>query len=967
MRDGLLRDAVQAAIVSPDMSNRMTDQPPPRFSVSQLPAEVDPEEKSFARLLTQALAPSFVLVKRLGAGGMGAVYLARDPVLRRLVAVKVLAPHLATDPEARARFEREGQAVAAISHPNVVAVHSVGELENGVPYIVMQYIEGRTMADRLKDDGPLDARSAKHVIGEVASALAAAHKKGIIHRDIKPANILLDEDTGRTMVTDFGIAAVKQRGEDKGAQVDLTQAGTTVGTPAYMSPEQILAEPVTEKTDIYSLGLLAYQLFIADGPYQVSSPGEVMAAHVKAAPRPLHTMRGDVEPELQRLIESCLAKDPAQRPSAAEVEKRLQHGASILLEWPPPGLEKLRASLNAARRVLLGGAFLFALPLAAASLFDRESLIRNSLPPNQVLLAISGIGLFTFIVGLGAMVRFFDLGRRAVTAGYGWGVLFETVADVRGDTGPLIAGAREYAELSPAKRNLMRRLRLVALAFRLLAGIVPVVGYVLAVMFAATASNGPTIVLWSSLFLSVLLLAGAQIIHDREDRRMKEPRRRLRSATAKPGPVDKVAEAWMASFDQVRAGQMGGGPRSSGRGVRAAVLVPSIVIGIAGLLIFSMFLLTSLVRSAGERGLPGFTQMRANAVKVRRLAALRVAPDSSITPLRAGQALHAILRNGPGGTLQPHERAPAIIIPPQPEKQEHADPWLAPGRNWRTGAFLQAPRGFSAAQRDFLRSIADNTAIEEFRILARATGLDFAGAYLEVKPGTTLVLEDLPGFRFGSVRVAADANMAIAALDLAAGRQSDAERRVRETLSAGFLLANDGRTMLEHLFGAAMIRNARTALVALYEATGKQREARQYSAESDPVLTESSDRRSFVPIEEVSRTIRRIALDTNEIRALRWDVLLVPMWFEPCTDLHQVVFGPDSLHRATLARAKASLAVRASDSVLFSLAETMHVRPVQASGSRGSAYEMIKPISRSVSALTGNRQLEACLARFGGT
>src|SRR5688572_9377106 len=219
------------------MSQRISDQPPPRFSVSQLPAEVDPEEKSFARLLTQALAPSFVLVKRLGAGGMGAVYLARDPVLRRLVAVKVLAPHLATDPEARARFEREGQAVAAISHPNVVAVHSVGELENGVPYIVMQYIEGRTMADRLKDDGPLDARSAKHVIGEVASALAAAHKKGIIHRDIKPANILLDEDTGRTMVTDFGIAAVKQHGEDKGAQVDLTQAGTTVGTPAYMSPE----------------------------------------------------------------------------------------------------------------------------------------------------------------------------------------------------------------------------------------------------------------------------------------------------------------------------------------------------------------------------------------------------------------------------------------------------------------------------------------------------------------------------------------------------------------------------------------------------------------------------------------------------------------------------------------------------------------------------------------------------------
>src|SRR5687768_13263175 len=143
------------------MSNRLSDSPPPRFSVSQLPAEVDPVEKDFARQLTQALAPSFVLVKRLGAGGMGAVYLARDPVLRRLVAVKVMAPALAADPEARARFEREAQAVAAISHPNVVSVYSVGELANGVPFLVMQYIEGRTMSERLKEDGPLDARTAK--------------------------------------------------------------------------------------------------------------------------------------------------------------------------------------------------------------------------------------------------------------------------------------------------------------------------------------------------------------------------------------------------------------------------------------------------------------------------------------------------------------------------------------------------------------------------------------------------------------------------------------------------------------------------------------------------------------------------------------------------------------------------------------------------------------------------------------
>src|SRR5688500_4216746 len=146
----------------------------PRFSASMLPADADPAEKEFVKLLERALAPSFALVRRLGAGGMGAVYLARDPVLKRLVAVKLLAPSLAANPDARARFEREAEAVASISHPNVVAVYSVGELENGVPYIVMQYVEGRSMAERIAADGPLDVPTAKHVLGEVASALAAA-------------------------------------------------------------------------------------------------------------------------------------------------------------------------------------------------------------------------------------------------------------------------------------------------------------------------------------------------------------------------------------------------------------------------------------------------------------------------------------------------------------------------------------------------------------------------------------------------------------------------------------------------------------------------------------------------------------------------------------------------------------------------------------------------------------------------
>jgi serine/threonine protein kinase len=390
-----------------------------RLSVSMLPPEVEQEEKDYVRLLERALAPSFTLVSRLGAGGMGSVYLARDPVLKRLVAVKVLAPALAADTDARARFEREAQAVASITHPNVVAVYSVGALENGVPYFVMQYVRGRTLAERIQADGPLDARSAEHVLGEIASALAAAHRKGVIHRDIKPSNILWDEESGRALLTDFGIAAVRETGEPL-MDEKLTQTGVVVGTPQYMSPEQVLGEPVTDKTDVYSLGLLGYELLIGEGPYVVTSPREMMAAHLRDTPRRLSSMRGDVEPELERLLEACLAKDPAVRPSSREVEDRLMHGATILLEWPPPGLERLRDRFRGAVRALALGSVLLGVPLVALTVFDRASVVRAMLPRPEFILSLSLIGLVVFLAGCVRLAKFVRRSARAVEGGYRW-------------------------------------------------------------------------------------------------------------------------------------------------------------------------------------------------------------------------------------------------------------------------------------------------------------------------------------------------------------------------------------------------------------------------------------------------------------------------------------------------------------------------------------------------------------------
>ena len=947
------------------MSNRISDSPPPRFSVSQLAADVDPVEKDFARLLTQALAPSFVLVKRLGAGGMGAVYLARDPLLRRLVAVKVLAPGLASDPEARARFEREGQAVAAISHPNVVNVHSVGELENGVPYIVMQYIEGPTLADRLKQDGPFQARPAKHVIGEVASALAAAHKKGIIHRDIKPANIILDEDTGRAMVTDFGIAAVKER-EDKQPAIEITQTGVALGTPAYMSPEQLLAEPTTDKTDIYALGLLGYELFIAEGPYQVSTPKELMAAHLRDTPRRLSSMRADIDPELERLLEDCLNKDPAKRPSASDVEKRLQHGASILLEWPPPGLEKLRASLRAAVNLMLLGAFGFGVPIVALSVFSRESVVRQSLPPSTVLLVLSAVGVICFGVGLTAVHTVLKKARDSVRAGYGWGTILETVADKRGDTGALIAGAREYAELDPRRRNALRRNRVIALLLRITAGFVPIFGYVIGVALSQDSPSAPTIVLWSSILLALTLLAESKLIYWQEDRTMAEPRRRRRSAQARPTTAaETLAETWTAAFEQVRAGQsFGTGPRWHGRALRIGAAVGLTSAVLLATFLFVVFTLVNIVGIAQQVAVPKFANTTGKVTRIRRLEEYKAPVDTSVTPLRAGQALHAISRNGPGGTLLAFEKEPAITIPPQPRRSLPADPFPLTEGGWASHAFRAARRGLTLAQRDYLRAVADNSASQEFRTLARASALDLPGAFWDFKPGVSWMHLPIP--RLTPIRAAANANIAQAALDVSDGRAAEGERRLREVVSVGFLMIDHGHTLMENLIGAMLVSTARSALLAFFEVTGRERDARFISPQNDPEAPALVDAFRTASLDELNRDVAARVLDTTSLLGLRWELLQSSLSVQPCTDLHQVIFGPDSLHLATMAEARRTLVRRASDSAFFAMAEARDVIPVAAQGSRGRAVRSTLPVGRAVGAMTGSRQLEACLSLFGG-
>jgi serine/threonine protein kinase len=257
----------------------------------------------------------------LADGSVSRVYLARERGLQRLVAVKVLDPELAREPVARQRFERAARAAARVRHRNVVAIHRVSTLEDGTPYMVMEYIEGRSLADALKADGLPDSGAARGILHAVASALAASHENRVVHRDLRPANVLREDRTGRIVLTDFGVARILDTGSEEFAE--LTRPGQILGDPSHISPEQIRGEPVTDQADIYSFGVLGYHVLAGRGPFEAEGTIKLLHAHSESAPDDVRELRPDVDPDVADLLERCLAKRPEHRPRAADVARIL--------------------------------------------------------------------------------------------------------------------------------------------------------------------------------------------------------------------------------------------------------------------------------------------------------------------------------------------------------------------------------------------------------------------------------------------------------------------------------------------------------------------------------------------------------------------------------------------------------------------------------------------------------------------
>ncbi len=293
-------------------------------------------DAEFRALAERALTAHYELDTELGRGGMGVVYRATDRRLKRVVAIKILPPELAFRGDIRSRFLREAQTAAQLSHPNIVPIYSVDERE-GLVYFVMACVDGPTLARREHDEGRMPVDVTRRLLREVADALAYAHARGVVHRDIKPDNILIDRESGRAMVTDFGIARAVQGGADS----RLTATGVAIGTPAYMSPEQAAGDrEIDGRSDLYSLGIVGYQMLAGRLPFEAMSTPSMLMKHIMEMPPPVTDFRPDVPRELATVVMRLLEKEPGNRVAGAADVARVLSGdpsaRAALLSAPPP-------------------------------------------------------------------------------------------------------------------------------------------------------------------------------------------------------------------------------------------------------------------------------------------------------------------------------------------------------------------------------------------------------------------------------------------------------------------------------------------------------------------------------------------------------------------------------------------------------------------------------------------------------
>jgi hypothetical protein len=366
------------------------------------------DDPAMRAVLERELGHHYDILERLGQGGMGAVYLARERALERFVAIKVLRPDLAGAEESRERFRREARVAANLSHPGILPLHTFDEV-GGLWYFVMGYVRGESLAGRLALEGRLPCEEARRILAELADALECAHRHGVVHRDIKPANVLLDAESGRALLADFGISKIRGAGDS------LTATGVVVGTPHYMSPEQAVgSRDVDARSDIYSLGAVGYTMLAGREPFAGTSSENLIYRRVAHDPPPLSTVAPSVPPELAAVVMRCLAREPAARwPSARSLKEALGRAWCETAAPLPEAVRDLPGFAPYALAWAVGWAALAALAVESAG--DRGLLLLIA------LLVPVGLALHVWNVGRQEL-RLAELARIACWPPEWWGM-----------------------------------------------------------------------------------------------------------------------------------------------------------------------------------------------------------------------------------------------------------------------------------------------------------------------------------------------------------------------------------------------------------------------------------------------------------------------------------------------------------------------------------------------------------------
>ena len=906
-----------------------------RLSTGQ-PAESQPLLED----LVATLGQRFHGLRRLGRGGMGEVFLGRDPLLKRDVAIKVLAPEWAADTSARERFVREAQAAAAVAHPNVVSIFQVGELQTTrSPYFIMQFIEGNTLDQEFPQGTPAPEASARRIIAEVAAALAAAHARGLVHRDIKTSNIMLDPHTGRAVVLDFGISAtIHRRGAD---EERLTAIGSYIGTPRYMSPEQAARHDATEKSDIYSLGCVAFELLTGQQVFAGDSILELFAAHLRDVPRAVSSLRPGVDPELDVLVSRCLEKDPAKRPAAIEIAQRLSPDGGALLEWPPPRLERLRGAIpKLAEFFAIGSTLTLASLVILLQLGAQMRSARVSFGALMIIvLAVAGVLLL-----LEGCRRALVLGRAAsklVRSGYAWLTLLEVVSDFDGETGDLINGSRRFGGVRAEFRSPLRSRRVLRAGALILAALSPVPALLVLLAMGSSGLVGRDAI-WAPLVVSMAFVLIANWLRRKE--RALAPARAREARRVESGADSTIAPLWYESFESARAGQhLGRGPAiHASAGVLGGVLATGLIALVACIL-FPVLIVGAVGGSVWAEWTPPIEKTRKKIVLAEAWREFTVPSDSGITPLAAGRAFFALQPGGPGAPGFPEVVVTHVPFPwdsvgaPDglfPTAKPDSGPSVLKFKGPSPRAILPAAmRGFSRDEMAYLERIAHDPVWRTVDTVARARSVDFVGGRFVLPFSESASPFGMPTPFVGRAKSLAYATPLRAAYYMARGQRDSAEVAIRTSISFGFAMSDNGATLTDQLVGIVLVGIGRDALLQYYALTNNPR-AKQLKVRLDSITAQFAsvdsvpnlgrtramytERDEMLDPQRARVLLRAIVLDRTQSRALRFE-LLHSLAFAPCTNPREMLFGHAEDIESVFAVAQRELARYPSERALVDL------------------------------------------------